>query len=152
MTHKGQNWEIKIAVSSLSKCIRCADIFEDFSRDRPPNLCSECFMSEEFDPKEWLSEKFPLCGCGSPEDVLAMLRDFLQMLKDRKDPSEYLPLVGGTTRDDLPLVGWFWLYFLGSEDIIEHGISCWLSWPTPKGEMLLEYLAARPIADIWNDM
>ena len=78
--------------------------------------------------KDWIWEKFPLCGCGEPELVLIRFRDVLQIIYTRK-ALEGLDHESGDV--------WLWFYLLDKLDLIEHGSNVFFGWLTTLGRQIL---------------
>jgi hypothetical protein len=81
-------------------------------------------MSEQDLLIEDIMERFGFCNCGCPEKALRKIRDILRL--DHFTPET----------DEEHVIA----YLLNKEDLLEHGGSVTYSWPTYRGEALLEEL------------
>lgn len=101
-------------------------------------------------------DRLKFCGCGSPELVLARVRDTLRAMKDRSDRNNN----GGA--QDVWMDGcrkvneaagpddtsrYLLLYALDAAGLEEHGGSVNGGWPTQDGEQLLAFLESTPQDD-----
>lgn len=102
--------------------------------------------------QEFILQSFNLCGCGSPEECLAYIRDVLKLqselssvvyaASDRLGPNskEYKAVYDSWKAEGEALMGrsyYYTLYCLTRDDLLEHGGSVGGSWLTDKGAMLL---------------
>jgi hypothetical protein len=74
----------------------------------------------------------PLCGCGTPDEVLALI---VKILQAARDGTNVLQAAGGYE----PL-HYLAVYALDKARMLEHGGSCGWSWLTNKGAVTLAYL------------
>lgn len=96
-------------------------------------------------------DKLGFCGCGSPEDVLKLLKEVLEIL-DMRNPRDkdswqisYKKLEERFYKDDTLLT--FFLYWLDDKELTEHGGSVGGSWLSSEGKILLEKLRNIPEND-----
>lgn len=101
----------------------------------------------------WWSDRFPSCGCGDPDAVLARLRDLLREIHARDEErirSNYsaepfpTPVLDALQKADEPSF-YLWLYLFDNLGLTEHGSNARYSWLTDKGRDLLHAL------ETWGD-
>ena len=99
----------------------------------------------------WDTEsEFPMCGCGQPEDVLALVRDALELLRDEitVDRMKRLEVLCADRKDEL---FYLLLYTFDHAGLIEHGTSVYGSWLSEHGRRLLGGLRAHGCdSDAWR--
>ncbi len=92
------------------------------------------------------------CGCGQPEEAIALVKKLLTNMRDSFETKDHERAKAlWSERSDLigdgPL-GWILLYHLDHLGLLEHGSSCFGSWLTKKGEAVLarldKWAAAHP--------
>jgi len=95
--------------------------------------------------------KLNFCGCGNPDTQMQFLRDVLRAINRRSE--------GNTWKEDtkkiealLPgALGQFYLYWLDSMGITEHGGSIGGDWLTEKGKELLLLMDTAPYNNVDPD-
>jgi hypothetical protein len=108
-------------------------------------------------------EELEWCGCGNPDEVLAFMRDVLQVMHDRSEgnrsegpnvPFEQSAWRSGTDKLNamLPgMLGLSYLYMLDALDLTEHGSTIGGSWLTEKGKEVLALLSDRDLEAAMSD-
>lgn len=87
-------------------------------------------------------EIIKLCGCGCPEDTIISIRDYLQIVNDKRNEeweaikNNFLEKFGVETVYDNPLLQ-FMAYMLDDKGLTEHGTSIGGNWITDLGKMCL---------------
>lgn len=89
------------------------------------------------------SDGLGLCGCGNPDVVLELVRDYLKILRtkqqDRDKWDDCTEQIKGLVGDEGTGPQWLFYYKMSDIDFIEHGGSVGPgAWLTPKGEAYLE--------------
>jgi hypothetical protein len=83
-----------------------------------------------------------VCGCGAPNDVLALVFGFLTRLaggtNDVSSVARDWFLAETKQDDDTDALPWVFYYWLGGHGIVEHGCSARFCWLTEKGKSLYE--------------
>lgn len=98
----------------------------------------------EATPAQAAWDKLGFCGCGDPEDVMALFRDALAGLAARwdGDPGDSGPELAVLPLDDPRAL--LVRYALDAAGLAEHGGSVFGCWPSDEGRRLLEFLRETP--------
>jgi len=123
----------------------------DYIKEHYPDSCiayndiesnmSGCELVEEI--SDFFSyEIIGLCGCGCPEDTIVSIRDYLQIVNDKRNEewetikNKFLEKFGVETVYDNPLLQ-FMAYTLDDKGLTDHGTSIGGNWITDLGRMCL---------------
>ena len=101
----------------------------------------------EMSLEDEILETLGICGCGQPRDVMELVERSLTRMSSvgraAANNEDYrLGLQRAFRREnalDDPLV-WAHFYQMDHLGLIEHGVSVWCGWTTPKGEAVLALL------------
>jgi hypothetical protein len=109
-------------------------------------------------------QKLGFCDCGRPEDVLALFRNSLRAMADRRAAEQKCPappkgnacceMAAHIETDVLPLGSVHALlvrYTMEAADLTEHGGSVYGAWPTERGMEFLAFLETTPEEDWMGD-
>ncbi len=83
------------------------------------------------------------CGCGNPEEAMAVVADVLDCFGHGDDYDQDHIKFNELVPERLRM---FVLYVLTDKDLLEHGGSVGGSWRTPEGDKLLEGIRQHPDA------
>ena len=135
------NQEIESNLRKIAECIK--ENYTDSCiayNDRESNMSGQQLLKEVAD--FFTYKLIGLCGCGRPEDTIIAIRDYLQIVNDKRNDkretikNKFLEKFGVETVYDNSLLQ-FMAYMLDDKGLTEHGTSIGGNWITDLGKMCL---------------
>jgi hypothetical protein len=98
---------------------------------------------------EFCQEHLPNCGCGAPDETMALIRSVLIACKGSETWDALKKLLPGVYSEPNNFAEWFLLYVLDHCDLIDHGTTVRCPWLTTKGESFVAAIESYPD---WSDL
>jgi hypothetical protein len=101
--------------------------------------------------QEYIYGELGFCGCGLPEETIALLRDVLSVIES--DEPNYKALLPLLDHKKTPGLVYTYLYLLDDKGLTDHGSGVMACWLTDKGSELLDSLRQYTTQEIceWKD-